>query len=319
MKKAEIKTVRISYRVLLVFVLVAMVMLLSILSPFFFSWNNFLNILNQSAVQLILAIGMTFVICSGGIDLSIGAIMAFSAIIMAMLLKAGISPLGSILTGAGIGFGIGIFHGVIIFTVKINSFIVTLSTMAILRGATILITDGRPIYGFESSFTFWGSANTAVIGMPVVIAGLVAVSGIFLLEKTTFGNYCFFLGTNEKALHRCGVSVGIYKSLIFGISGFCAGLAGFLVTARLNTADPLAGSGYEMDAIAAVILGGTLLQGGKGSIGGTIVACLILNVMRNGLTMLSISSNYQQLLTGLIVLVSVIISEIKSRKNEVMR
>ena len=107
--------------------------------------------------------------------------------------------------------------------------------------------------------------------------------------------------------------------MIFGISGFCAGLAGFLVTARLNTADPLAGSGYEMDAIAAVILGGTLLQGGKGSIGGTIVACLILNVMRNGLTMLSISSNYQQLLTGLIVLVSVIISEIKSRKNEVMR
>lgn len=319
MKKTERKVTKISYKLLLLVLLFAMIFFLSLLSPFFLSWDNGLNILNQSAVQLILAVGMTFVICSGGIDLSVGAAMAFSAVIMAMLLKEGAPTVLSILAGLVVGSTIGMFHGMVISSAKINPFIVTLSTMSILRGATILITDGRPIYGFDQDFTLLGSGSAAVIGIPVILALAAAILGAFFLEKTRFGNYCFFFGSNEKALHRCGVRTGIYKSMIFGVSGFCAGLAGVLVTARLNTADPLAGSGYEMDAIAAVILGGTLMQGGKGSIGGTVIACLILNVMKNGLTMLAISSNYQQLLTGAIVLVSVIISEIKSRKNEVMQ
>lgn len=305
-----------SYKLLLLLVLAVMVAVLSAVSPYFFSWKNGLNILNQSAIQMILSIGMTFVICSAGIDLSIGALMAFSAVIMSFCLKAGVSAGLSILAGLAAAGAVGVFNGAIIAKARVNSFIVTLSMMSILRGGTVLLTDGRPIYGFDASFTFWGSSTALGVGMPVVLALALMAASWVLLEKTRFGNYCFFLGSNEKALHRSGVNIQKYKMLIFGLSGVCAGIAGFIMTARLNSADPLAGSGYEMDAIAAVILGGTLMQGGKGSIGGTILACLILNVMKNGLTMLAISSNYQQLLTGLIVLISVIISEKNRRRKE---
>lgn len=305
-----------SYKLLLLLVLAVMVAVLSVISPYFFSWKNCLNILNQSAIQMILSIGMTFVICSAGIDLSIGALMAFSAVIMSFCLKAG-APSGlSILAGVAAAGVVGLFNGAIVARARVNSFIVTLSMMSILRGGTVLLTDGRPIYGFEASFTFWGSSTILGVGMPVILALTLTAAAWILLERTRFGNYCLFLGSNEKALHRSGINTDKYKMLIFGLSGICAGMAGFIMTARLNSADPLAGSGYEMYAIAAVILGGTLMQGGKGSIGGTVLGCLILNVMKNGLTMLAISSNYQQLLTGLIVLVSVIISEKNRRKKE---
>ena len=156
----------------------------------------------------------------------------------------------------------------------------------------------------------WGPVN-----MPILLSLVIAAAGAMTLHKTKFGNYCLFLGSNEIALHRSGVNVKKYKLIIFAVCGLCAGVAGLIVTSRLNSAEPLAGQGYEMDAIAAAILGGTSMRGGKGSLIGTIIACLILNVLKNGLTLLAISSHYQEILTGIILLLSVLISESKERKK----
>ncbi|MGO5051245.1 ABC transporter permease [Lachnospiraceae bacterium LCP25S3_G4] len=301
-------------RMLLLGILLLMIAFLGIKSEFFFTFKNLRNILNQSSIYLILSVGMTFVICSGGIDLSVGSVMAMSGLIMACCMNASV-PVGlSIVIGLLSSTFLGMLNGCIISFLNINPFIGTLSMMSIMRGIVILITDGKPVYGFTREFTFWGSGKVGPANPPIIMAILVVVIGSILLERTKFGNYCFFHGSNEAALYRAGINTKWCRICIYSLSAFCAGVAGFIVSARLNTAEPLAGQGYEMDAIAAVVLGGTSMQGGQGSISGTVIACLVLNVMRNGLTMLSISSNYQTLLTGIIVLIAVAISEIQNKK-----
>lgn len=314
-------------RIVLTVILLVMIITLSVASEHFLTLRNMKNILNLASTYLLLSVGMTFVICSGGIDLSVGSIMAMSAVTMGFAMKGGIPTGSAILLGLLVGTLIGAANGLIISKVGINPLIVTLSMMSIVRGSVILLTDGRPIFGFDHSFTFWGGAGSIfgplgwenalanMINPPIALALTVTLLGWILLEKTKLGRYCFVLGSNESALHKSGVNTTVYKMLIYAFSGFCAAMTGFVVAARLNTCEPLAGTGYEMDAIAAVVLGGTRIQGGSGSISGTLIACLILAVMRNGLTILSISSNYQQLLTGLIVMVAVAVSEIRRRKD----
>jgi len=314
-------------RVLLIVVLFTMIAVLTFSSEYFLTWKNIKNIFNLASTYLLLSIGMTFIICSGGIDLSVGSIMAMSAVVMGFAMKACIPTGFAVLLGLLAGTLIGAGNGFIISKVGINALIVTLSMMSIVRGSVILLTDGRPIFGFDGSFTFWGGARSIfsplgwegtlvnTVNPPIALALLVTLLGWIVLEKTKLGRYCFVLGSNESALHKTGVNTLTYKVLIYALSGFCAAMTGFIVAARLNTCEPLAGTGYEMDAIAAVVLGGTLIQGGSGSISGTFIACLVLAVMRNGLTILSISSNYQQLLTGLIVMIAVAVSEIKRRKR----
>lgn len=314
-------------RILLIAVLLTMITILTFSSEYFLTWKNVKNILNLASTYILLSVGMTFVICSGGIDLSVGSIMAMSSVIMGFAMKAGIPAGPAILLGLVTGTLIGAANGFLISKVGINALIVTLSMMSIVRGSVILLTDGKPIFGFDSSFTFWGGANSIfsplgwqgslvnTVNPPIALALLVSLLGWIILEKTKLGRYCFVLGSNESALQKTGVNTLLYKVLMYALSGFCAAMTGFIVAARLNTCEPLAGTGYEMDAIAAVVLGGTLIQGGSGSISGTFIACLVLAVMRNGLTILSISSNYQQLLTGLIVMTAVAVSEIKRRKG----
>lgn len=303
-------------RILLIGVLLLMVIILTYISPFFLTWRNIRNILDQTSLYIILSIGMTFVICAGGIDLSVGSVIALSAVTMAASIKGGMSVGIGILLGLAVGILVGIINGVIVSFAKINPFIVTLSTMSIVRGATVLITDGKPIYGFPKTFTAWGSGAVGPFNWPIIISFTMAIIGVIILEKTRLGNYTLVLGCNEEALRRTGVNTEKYKIMIYTLCGLCAAIAGFIISARLNTAEPLAGMGYEMDAIAAVVLGGTDMRGGRGSVSGTVIACLVLGVMRNGLTILSISSNYQQLLTGIIILLTVSISEIK-RKNRI--
>lgn len=314
-------------RLALTVILLAMIVVLSFASEHFFTLKNMKNIFNLASTYLLLSVGMTFVICSGGIDLSVGSILAMSAVVMGFAMKDGLPAGTAIFLGLLAGTLIGAINGLIISKVGINPLIVTLSMMSIVRGSVILLTDGRPIFGFDQSFTFWGGAKSIfsplgwegtfanLINPPIALALLVTALGWILLEKTKLGRYCFVLGSNEGALHKSGVNTLFYKMLIYAFSGFCAAMTGFVVAARLNTCEPLAGTGYEMDAIAAVVLGGTRIQGGSGSISGTLIACLILAVMRNGLTILSISSNYQQLLTGLIVMIAVAVAEIRRRKE----
>lgn len=313
MKKSKLKEY--SYTFILLGVLLVVILIMAVMSPYFFSWKNCRNILNQSAIYLVLSIGMTFVICAGQIDLSVGAIIGFAGVCMGLLLNQGISPVWAILIELLIGVAVGIVNGFFVAYGKINSFIVTLSMMTILRGITLILTNSSSVFGFGNVITFIGSGKIGPVNMPIILSLLIAMVGGVLLHRTTFGNYCLFTGTNEIALNRSGVNVKKYKIIIFALCGFCASVAGLIVTARLNSAEPLAGQGYEMDAIAASILGGTSMQGGKGNIIGTIIACLILNIMKNGLTLLAISSHYQEILTGLILLISVLISESDQRRR----
>lgn len=313
MKKSKLKEY--SYTFILLGVLLVVIFIMAIMSPYFFSWKNCRNILNQSAIYLVLSIGMTFVICAGQIDLSVGAIIGFSGVCMGLLLNQGVSPIWAILIELLIGVIVGIVNGIFVAYGKINSFIVTLGMMTILRGITLILTNSSSVFGFGNIITFIGSGKIGPVNMPIILSLVIATVGGVLLHRTTFGNYCLFIGTNEIALNRSGVNVKKYKIIIFTLCGLCASVAGLIITARLNSAEPLAGQGYEMDAIAASILGGTSIQGGKGNIIGTIIACLILNIMKNGLTLLAISSHYQEILTGLILLISVLISESEQRRR----
>lgn len=305
-----------SYTLILLVVLVLLIGVMATVSPYFFTWKNCRNILNQSAIYLVLSIGMTFVISAGQIDLSVGATIGFSGMMMGLLYKAGIPAIGAIILGLVCAAMIGWINGVVISYGKINSFIVTLSMMTILRGLILIWTNSNSIFGFGPVFTFIGSGKIGPVNMPIVISLVIAALGAMILHKTKFGNYCLFIGSNEVAVNRSGVNVRKYKTLIFTLCGFCAGVAGAIVTARLNSAEPLAGQGYEMDAIAATILGGTSMQGGKGNVVGTVIACFILNILKNGLTLLAISSHYQEVLTGIILIVSVLISESNQRKKK---
>lgn len=304
-----------AYTFILLGVLALLTAVMAAASPYFFSWKNCRNILNQSAIYLVLSIGMTFVISAGQIDLSVGAAIGFSGMTMGLLCQAGVSAPAAIFAGLFVSAAIGAVNGALIAYGKINSFIVTLSVMTILRGIILILTKSKSIFGFGPAFTFIGSGKVGPVNMPIVISLGIAVIGAVILHMTRFGNYCLFIGANEVALNRSGVNVRKYKVLLFSLCGLCAGVAGMIVTARLNSAEPLAGQGYEMDAIAATILGGTSMQGGRGSVIGTVIACFILNVMKNGLTLLAISPHYQQILTGLILLLSVLLSESKQRKK----
>lgn len=290
-----------------------MAALLNQASPFFMTWDNWRNILDQSALLVIISVGMTFVICTSGIDLSVGAITALSGVCMALALHSGLSVEVSIFLGLAAGAAVGLFNGLLISKMNISPFIVTLAAMSVTRGIALILTKGIPIYGFPTSFTWWGSGHIGPLNPPILMAILLAMLAALVLNRTKLGYYTLALGGNEEALRRSGVAHKTYKTIVYTISGFTAATGGLLVTARLNTAEPLAGWMFELDAIAAVVLGGTDMKGGRGSITGTVMACLLLGMLRNGLTILNIPSYYQQLAIGLIILVAVIISELRLR------
>ncbi|MFW5649616.1 MAG: ABC transporter permease [Candidatus Alkaliphilus sp. MAG34] len=302
-------------QILLFIVLVVLITLLSFSSEFFFTFHNLRNIFDHTSLYIILGIGMTFVISTGGIDLSIGATAALSGVCMAVAIHSGLGTEIAIFLGLVLGFSVGLCNGILISLLRINPFIVTLGMMSFVRGLALIITGGIPIYGFTSSFTWWGSGHIGYFNPPMLIAVFITAISAVVLNMGRFGYYTLALGGNEEALRRSGVSINIYKTIIYGICGFTAALGGLVVTARLNTAEPLAGWMFELDAIATVVLGGTSMKGGKGSIAGTVTACLLLGVLRNGLTILSIPSYYQQSLIGLIILIAVIVAEVRFRKT----
>ncbi len=302
-------------QLLLLVVLTLLTIFLTINSSFFFRWNNIRNILDQSSLQLILAIGMTFVISSGGIDLSVGSIVAFSGIAIGLMLNIGVPIIMSALAGVLLGGVLGALNGILVSQFKIAPFVVTIGSMSLYRGLSLVITKGEPIYGFPREFTYFGKGDLGKINLPIIVAALIVISALFVLKYTKWGQYTLAIGGNEEALRGVGVNTKLYKISVYMFSGLCAGLGGLILASRLNAAEPNAGYMLETNIIAAVILGGTSMRGGKASIGGTTIACLLLSVMRNGLTIMSISSYYQQLFIGFIILFSVSISEIRQRRQ----
>ena len=290
--------------------------LLSALSPFFFTPSNLMNVMEQTAINAVIAVGMTFVILSAGIDLSVGSITALSGVVLANRLQAGWGLGPSLVAGVVTGALCGLLSGLLITRGKLPPFIATLGMMSMARGAALLFTDGRPISGFDESLRFLSTGRLAGVPVPVLLTIVLYALAIVLLNRTRFGRYVYAIGGNEEATRLSGVTVHFHKTAVYVLSGVTAALASILLTARLNSAQPIAGMMYELDAIAAVVIGGTSLTGGLGTLGGTLIGALTMGVLRNGLNLLGISSFLQQIVIGFVIIVAVLTdSLVKSKRR----
>ena len=278
-----------------------------ILTPHFLTIANILNITQQTSINAVIAVGMTFVIITAGIDLSVGSIMAFAGVVLASALEAGIPLPFALLIGLAVGLACGMINGVLISWGKLPPFISTLGMMSVARGAALLYTQGRPVSGFSEDFRFLASGEILGIPNPVIIMIMVYLIAHFVLTRTKLGRYTYAIGGNEEASILSGINVKYYKTIIYGLCGLLSGLAAILLTARLNSAQPIAGIMYELDAIAATVIGGTSLMGGEGRIGGTLIGALIMGVLRNGLNLLGVSSFIQQTVIGSVIIIAVLI------------
>lgn len=290
--------------------------LLSYLSPFFFTTSNLLNVMEQTSINAVIAVGMTFVILSAGIDLSVGSLVALSGVVMANRLQADWPLPAAISAGVFTSSLCGLLSGLLITRGKLPPFIATLGMMSVARGAALLFTDGRPISGFAEGLRWLSTGRILGVPLPIPLTILLYALASVVLNRTRFGRYVYAIGGNEEATRLSGVAVGFHKTVVYIVSGLTAGFASVLLTARLNSAQPIAGMNYELDAIAAVVIGGTSLTGGAGTLGGTLIGALTMGVLRNGLNLLGISSFLQQIVIGMVIIVAVLVdSLVTSRRS----
>lgn len=297
-----------------VIALIILMAVITIINSNFLTANNLLNLLLQVTSNALIAFGMTFVILTGGIDLSVGSILALSSALTAGLLGSGMPVTLAILISLILGCILGMINGLLISYGKLAPFIVTLATMTIFRGATLVYTNGNPITkGLSDTFLFQFLGQGYIVGIPfpVIIMFIVFIVLYVLLHKTAFGKSVYAIGGNEKAAYISGVKLNKVKIIIYSISGIMASISGLIITSRLSSAQPTAGASYEMDAIAAVVLGGTSLSGGKGRILGTLIGALIIGVLNNGLNIIGVSAFWQQVVKGVVILIAVLIDRFK--------
>lgn len=294
--------------------LLLIVIVLTILSPNFLTATNILNVFRQVSINALLAFGMTYVILTGGIDLSVGSILALCSALAAGFMTDGMDPVLAVSAGLVLGALMGAANGFVIAKGKVAPFIATLATMTIFRGLTLVYTEGRPITGFSDSVAFKMIGRGYFLGVPVPVYIMLAIFLIlyFVLKKTTFGRGVYAVGGNEEASRLSGLNVDRIKIGVYTISGLLSAFAGIILTSRLNSAQPTAGISYELDAIAAVVIGGTSLSGGRGRIVGTLIGALIIGVLNNGLNLLNVSSFYQQVVKGGVILLAVLLDRKKS-------
>ncbi len=291
--------------------LLFLIVVVSFLNPNFFTVDNILNILRQTSVNAIIAVGMTLVILTAGIDLSVGSVLALCGAFAASLIAMEVPVLIAVPTALLAGAALGAISGIIIAKGKVQAFIATLVTMTLLRGVTMVYTEGRPIStGFTDTadaFAWFGTGYALGIPVPVWIMVVVFAAAWYLLNHTRFGRYVYALGGNESATRLSGINVDRVKIGVYAICGLLAALAGIIITSRLSSAQPTAGMGYELDAIAAVVLGGTSLMGGKGRIMGTLIGALIIGFLNNALNLLDVSSYYQMIAKAVVILLAVLV------------
>ena len=302
------------FQQLLLFALLLMlVAFLGTYSDSFFSAKNWINIFNNHmAHQLLLATGMTFVISSGGIDLSVASILALSGIVMGLLKTAVPIPL-CIAIGLSSAIAMGVLNGLLAANFRINPLIITLGTASVFSGLGLIVTGGTPIYQMPLGFTRIAKQMAFGMPLPIVITVIVLIVALLLFNCTKWGQYVLTSGSNEIALKRLGVNTKLYKVSVYALNGFLAGIASVIITSRMNVAEATAGSGMEMSAIAAVVMGGTFLSGGKGTLLGTTIACLLLSVMKNGLTMMGVNAHWQTFLIGIILLLAVVVTDLRQK------
>jgi ribose transport system permease protein len=293
------------YRVFLIFFTLCIVA--SLMSDVFFTVNNLMNVLRQVSVTAIIAAGMTLVILIAGIDLSVGSVMAFAGAVVAGMLTAGLSLPLALLLSIAVGLVFGLINGMFVAKGGVPSFIATLAIMVIARGMTLVYTKGYPLVVDNQDFRMIG--NGKIIGLPVPIIVMVLVFAIlyWVLKYTSFGRYIYAIGGNEEATRLAGIPVNFIKVAVYGIAGLLSGVAAIIYTSRLMSAQPTAGLGIELDAIAAVIIGGTSLSGGKGGVVGTLIGALIMGVLDNTLNLMNVSPFYQSIVKGLVILFAVLV------------
>ncbi len=293
--------------------------LFAFLSPYFFTPDNLLNVSLQASITAIIAAGMTFVILTGGIDLSVGSLVAFAGIVSTTVLKTGLPPvagfIAAILAGVAVGSLSGAFAGFCITRFNIAPFIVTLATMTIWRGAAFVWTDGRPVWELPAGFAFLGTGRLLAVPVPTIIMVLTFIASHIILTRTRFGRYVYAVGGNIEAARLAGIRTWRVLVNVYILSGTLAALSGILLASRMNSGQPNAGVAYELDVIAAVVVGGTSLSGGAGSIVGTFIGAMLIAVLRNGLNLLNVNSYIQQVIVGVVILLAVMLDQIRRRRR----
>lgn len=294
--------------------LIILFIVIASLNGRFVSPSNLSNLLRQVSINALISFGMTFVILTGGIDLSVGSILALSSAFLASMMTAGMNPTVAIIFASLIGLCLGLLNGIIVAYGKVAPFIATLATMTIYRGATLVYTNGNPISGLSDDplFVGLGQGDLAGVPVPAIIMLIAFLILFFVLKKTPLGRQTYAVGGNEKVSYIAGIKINRVKITAYAITGLLCALAGAVLTSRLNSAQPTAGTGYELDAIAAVVLGGTSLAGGKGRIAGTLIGALIIGTLNNGLNILNVSSFYQQVVKGIVILLAVLMDRKKN-------
>ncbi len=296
-------------------VLVIIVVLFSLSTDTFLSTNNLVNILRQASINIVLAVGMTLIILTGGIDLSVGSTLAVTAVVGVMTSLNPAMQWGTVLFPLLVGLVIGLINGVLVAYVKLPPFIATLGTMTTFRGVSYLIPDGTTVINNDLNFAWIGNDYLGPIPWLVVIAFVIVLLTWFLLRKTVLGVRIYAVGGNAQAARLTGIKVSFVLMFVYGVAGLLCGLAGVMTASRLYSASGLLGNGYELDAIAAVILGGTSVVGGIGSVAGTLVGALIMAVLNNGLTLMNVSFFWQMVIRGIVIVLAVTIDKFRTRTS----
>ncbi|MFP4534919.1 MAG: ABC transporter permease [Spirochaetaceae bacterium] len=309
--KEQVTNILKTYGMIIAFVVVCAV--LAVLSPVFLTMNNVLNVIRQSSIIGIMAVGVTFVILSGGIDLSVGSVMAVSGMIAAGSLDSGAGVGAAILIALAVGVAAGLINGLLVTVAGITPFVVTLGMMSIARGATLLYSQGYPISGFTDAFRFIGGGYILGIPFPVImLLGIVAIAWV-VLTQTRLGRYTYAIGGNEETVKLSGINSSFFKTMVYVISGATAGISALILTSRLNSAGPTAGLTYELTVIASVVIGGTSLSGGRGTVWGSLIGALLIAVINNGMNLLGISPYFQELARGVIIILAVYIDRLREQ------
>ncbi len=295
--------------------LLLLCLVMRILSPYFLTTTNLLNILQQISIVSVVSVGMTFVIISGGIDLSVGSIVAFTGLIMALLMKEAEWPVWPTI-GVGLlaGCAMGLVNGLLVALARLPPFIATLGMMSIARGAAFTISGGSPVYSLPSGFLAI-SDRVGILPIPALVMIAIFVLGGLMLRYTKLGRYTYAIGGNETAAVLSGIGVRLHKSVIYTLSGLFCAVSAVLLTARLDSAVPVAADGYELDAIAAVVIGGTSMLGGEGKISGTLIGALIIGVVNNGLNLLTVPQGPQRMVKGAIIILAVFVDLLRKRRG----
>ncbi len=301
----------------LIFLLLLM-LVFAIMEPRFLSSVNLFNVMRQVSITGLLAIGMTFVILTAGIDLSIGSLLAFAGLVAAAVAKGGMEDRFTVgdetigygwqlaaLAAIAVGLLGGLLQGIAITKLKVPAFVVTLGGMSVFRGAALLFASGGPISGFQPDYTWWGQGRILSVPVPVIIFLVAAIIAHVVLSYTRYGRRVYAVGGNPEAARLAGVNVNWVIASVYVIMGFFAGLGAFVLSARLNSAEAVAGTGYELTVIASVVIGGTSLFGGSGSIFGTVIGTVLIGVLLNGLVLMNVNSYIQQIIIGVIIVLAV--------------